>query len=173
VRSSLDDSQVRLAIDNAARSVDPLLPMAGFRSINELKAQSLTLQRFLAALVGALALLAILLTALGIYGLISNLVAERSRELGIRLALGSTACEAVATALRPGLLWVMVGILAGSGAALGLERFLKSFLWGVQGNDPLTLAGVAAGLLLATSLASLIPAGRILRLNPADTLRTD
>ena len=173
IRSSLSDRQIIGAVESATRSVDPLLPMAEFRSINDLKAQSLSQQRFLAALVDALGALAILLTTLGIYGLIANLVAERTKELGIRLALGSSTSEAVWTALRPGLMWVLGGVAIGSAASFALERLLKSFLWGVQPGDPVTLAAVGIGLLAATSLASLIPCGRIVHLNPADTLRTE
>jgi len=173
VRSSMPDRQLIAAIENATRSVDPMIPMADFRSINDLKAQSLTFQRFLAALVNALAILAALLTTLGIYGLIANLVSERAKELGIRMALGSTAAGAVGIALRPALKWVLAGVAVGSAAAFGLERFLQSFLWGVQPGDPVTLIAVAAGLLVATTIASLAPASRIVRLNPADTLRSE
>ena len=173
VRGSFPESQMIRAIDQATRSVDPLLPMAEFRSIGDLKMESLELQRFMAALVDALAGLAGLLTALGIYGLIANLVAERTRELGIRMALGSSRGEAVWIALRPALLWVLTGVAVGSAAAIALERYLKRFLWGVGASDAITLAAVAAGLLLATMLASWIPAGKIIRLNPADTLRSE
>ncbi len=173
IRSSMPDRQLIAAIENATRSVDPMLPMADFRSINDLKAESLTFQRFLAALVNALAILAALLTTLGIYGLIANLVSERTKELGIRMALGSTAAGAVGIALRPALKWVLAGVVAGSAASFGLERFLRSFLWGVQPGDPATLVAVAGGLLVATAIASLAPASRIVRLNPADTLRSE
>jgi ABC-type antimicrobial peptide transport system permease subunit len=147
--------------------------MAEFRSINDLKLASLQPQRFMAALVDALGALAILLTALGIYGLIANLVAERTRELGIRMALGSSTAQAVGTALRPGLMWVLAGAIGGSAASLGLQQFLRSYIYGIRAADPVTLAVVAAGLLAATLIASLIPASRILRLNPADTLRAE
>jgi predicted permease len=154
IRSSMPDRQLIAAIENATRSVDPMLPMADFRSINDLKAESLTFQRFLAALVNALAILAALLTTLGIYGLIANLVSERTKELGIRMALGSTAAGAVGIALRPALKWVLAGVAVGSAASFGLERFLQSFLWGVRPGDPVTLIAVAAGLLVATAIAS-------------------
>ena len=173
VRSPLSGEQVKAAIESATRSADPMLPMAEFRSVSDLKMGSFRFQRFLASLVDALAGLAILLTTLGIYGLIANLVSERTKELGIRLALGSTSSEAVWTALRPGLLWVLGGVAAGTGLAIGLERFLKSLIYGVQPTDTVTLAGVAAGLIVATSIASFIPASRIVRLNPADTLRSE
>jgi predicted permease len=173
VRSSLDSAQVVKAIEDATRSADPLLPMASFHSMRDLKADALTFQRFLAVLAGTIAGLAMVLSAMGIYGLISNLVTERTKELGIRMALGSGVGRAIEVALRPGLTWVMGGVLVGVAASLGLERFLKSFLWGVQPGDPATLVGVALGLLLATVLASMIPASRIARLNPADTLRSE
>ncbi len=173
VRSSIPDRQLISAIENATRSVDPMLPISEFRSINDLKAESLTLERLLAALVNALAILAALLTTLGIYGLIANLVAERTKELGIRMALGSTTSGAIGIALRPALRWVLVGVIAGGAASFGLERFLKSFLWGVQPMDPITLFAVAGGLFLATAIASLAPASRIVRLNPAETLRSE
>jgi predicted permease len=173
VRSSLDGAQVAKAIEDATRSADPMLPMASFRSVRDVKSASLTLQRFLAAVAGTIAALAMMLSAMGIYGLISNLVTERTKELGIRMALGSGVGRAIHVALRPGLIWVLCGVAVGAAAALGFERFLKSFLWGVQPGDPVTLIGVGLGLLLATALASLIPASRIARLNPADTLRSE
>ncbi len=149
------------------------MPPVVFRSFNDLKASALEEQRFMAALVDALGALAILLTTLGIYGLIANLVEERRKELGIRMALGSTTSNAIGIALRPALTWVAAGIFVGSVAAFGLERFLKSFLYGVNQADPITLIAVAAGLLLATAIASFAPASRIVRLNPADTLRSE
>ncbi|MGA3189419.1 MAG: ABC transporter permease [Bryobacteraceae bacterium] len=173
VRSSLDGAQVTKAIEDATRSADPLLPMAAFQSVSDLKTDALTLERLLAVLAGTIAGLAMLLSAMGIYGLISNLVTERTKELGIRMALGSGIGRAIGTALRPGLIWVLGGVAVGSAAAFGLERFLNSYLYGVQPGDPMTLAAVGFGLLVATALASLIPASRIARLNPADTLRSE
>jgi predicted permease len=173
VRSSLDGAAVTKAIEDATRSADPLLPMAAFQSIRDLKTEALTYQRFLAVLAGTIAGLAMLLSAMGIYGLISNLVTERTKELGIRMALGSGVGRAIEVALRPGLIWVLGGVAAGAALALGLERFLKSYLYGVQPGDPITLVGVGIGLVVATVLASSIPASRIARLNPADTLRSE
>jgi hypothetical protein len=173
VRSSLDGSQVARAIENATRSVDPLLPMAALQSITDLKTDALTFERFLAVLAGTIAALAMLLSAMGIYGLISNVVTERTRELGIRMALGSSISGAIRVALRPGLIWILIGSAMGTAAAIAFERFLKSYLWGIQPGDPLTLVGVCIGLLAATALASFAPASRIARLNPADTLRSE
>lgn len=173
VRSSLRYSDTVRAIQDVMRSIDPLMPVSEFRSIDDIKSESLSEQRFLAALVDALGALAILLTTLGIYGLIANLVAERTRELGIRMALGASRGDAVWIALRPGLLWVIAGVAIGAAGSFALERVLKSFLWGVQPGDPMTLMAVAAGILAATAVASFIPSEKIARLNPADTLRME
>jgi predicted permease len=173
VRSSLDGPRVSKAIEEAVRAADPMLPLAAFQSVRDLKMRSLDFQRFLAALAGTIAALAMVLSAMGIYGLIANLVTERTKELGIRMALGSGVGRAIQVALKPGLIWVLGGVAVGTAAALGFERFLKSYLYGVQPGDPLTLAAVGVGLLLATALASLVPASRIARLNPADTLRSE
>jgi predicted permease len=173
VRTSLPDRETIAAIQHAAASADPLIAIAEFRSFNDLKAASLSEQRFMAALVDALGALAILLTALGIYGLIANMVTERTREFGIRMALGASTAEAMSLAIRPGMIWVLAGALAGSAAAFVLARFLKGYIYGIGTADPITLAIVGACLLFATLLASMIPASRILRLNPADTLRSE
>lgn len=154
VRSSLDGSQVSKAIEDATRSVDPLLPMAKFQSVRDLKTDALSFQRFLAALTGTIAALAMALSAMGIYGLISNLVIERRKEPGIRMALGSSVSSAVKVALQPGLMWVLGGLAAGTVAALGLERFLKSFLWGVHRPTPsLSQASVSHSFSLPPSRA--------------------
>jgi predicted permease len=173
VRSSLPGRETVAALKNAVRSSDPLLSLAEFRSINDIKLASLSQQRFMAALVDALGILAILLTALGVYGLIANLVNERMRELGIRLALGSSTALAIRTALRPGITWVLAGAIVGSAASVAIGRFLRSYIYGIRSVDPLTIAAVALGMLLATLVAATIPASRITRLNPAETLRSE
>jgi hypothetical protein len=164
VRSSLDGPQLSKAIADATRSVDRLLPMAEFQSVRDLKMDALTFQRFLAALTGTIAALAMLLSAMGIYGLISNLVTERTKELGIRMALGSSLARSIQVALQPGLIWVLGGLAAGTAAGLVLERFLKSFIWGVPRADPITVAAVGVTLLVPAALASLVPASRIVGL---------
>ena len=173
VRSSMPGRETIAALEDAVRTTDPLLPIGEFRSINDLKLAALDQQRFMAVLVDALGLLAILLTALGIYGLVANLVTERTKELGIRLALGSSTGLAVQTALRPGLMWVLVGAAVGSVASLVLNRFLESYVYGIRSTDPLTLVAVGLGIALVTVVAAAIPASRITRLNPADTLRSE
>jgi hypothetical protein len=161
VRSSLEGAQIVKAIEDATRAADPLLPMAEFKSVRDLKEDALVFQRFLAVLAGTIAALAMMLSVIGIYGLISNLVTERTKKLGIRMALGSGVGRAIRVALWPGLIWVLGGVVVGSVMAVGFERFLKRYLFGVQPGDPIALAGVGLGLLVATAIASLIPATRI------------
>jgi ABC-type antimicrobial peptide transport system permease subunit len=130
-------------------------------------------QRYLAALFSILAGMALLLAAIGLYGLISQSITQRRHEIGIRMALGATARQTIAGVMRPGLLLSLAGIGAGLGISLIAVRFLRSMLWGVRETDPLTFASTAGILLVVAALASLAPALRILRMDPADTLRSE
>ena len=105
--------------------------------------------------------------------LIASSVAERTRELGIRLALGATGSQVVAEVVRPGVVLAAVGVVIGTGAALAVSRLLRTFIYGVQPSDPATFIGVAVLLLVVAAIASLIPAWRVLRLDPALTLRAE
>ena len=120
-----------------------------------------------------LAGLALLLAAIGLYGLISQSITQRRHEIGIRLALGATARQTIAGAMRPGILLSLAGVGAGLGLSLVAVRFLRTMLWGVRETDPATFAATAAILLLVAALASLAPALRILRMDPAETLRSE
>jgi ABC-type antimicrobial peptide transport system permease subunit len=123
--------------------------------------------------VAGLGVVALLLAAIGIHGLIASSVSERRRELGIRLALGATGRQVVKDVVMPGLMLTAVGVAIGTAAALAAVRLLRSFLWGVTPTDPLTF-GAVIGLLLAVALvASLLPALRVLHLDPALSLRAE
>ncbi len=159
------------AIREAVAKVDPLLPMAPLESLSSIMAESTAQQRLLMTLVGVLAAAAVLLSAIGIYGLISQSVVERTREFGIRLALGATAGQVVRTVALPGILLSILGALIGGGLSLLAVRLVQSFLWGVSAHDPGTYVAVAAGLLLVATVASTLPAMRLLRLDPARALR--
>ncbi|HLK67969.1 MAG TPA: ABC transporter permease [Bryobacteraceae bacterium] len=160
-------------IQAAVAAVDSQLPIATFHTIAEIQSQNTKAQRYDAALFSILAGLALLLAAIGLYGLISQSIAQRTHELGIRLALGATASQAMANAIRPGILLALAGIVAGGLLSRLAVRFLEHLLFGVHASDPLTLAGTAALLLLVSLLAALIPAFRILRMDPARTLRSE
>jgi putative ABC transport system permease protein len=162
-------AQVRAAV----AAVDPLLPVARFRTVQELAGQYTQGERYLAALFSMLAGLALLLAAIGLYGLISQTIAQRRHELGIRLALGATAGQTIAGVMRPGLLLAVAGIVAGLGLSSVAVRLMKSLVFGVKENDPLTFAATAALLLGVAAAASLIPALRILKMDPVETLRSE
>jgi ABC-type antimicrobial peptide transport system permease subunit len=173
VRSSAPEATVVEAIRQAIASVDPLLPIAKVELMSEVQSAALARQRFMMSLVVGLGLVALMLAAIGIHGLIASSVTERTRELGIRLALGATASQVVAEVVRPGLVLAAIGVVIGTGAALGVARLLRTFIYGVQPTDPATFIGVALLLLLVAAIASLIPAWRVLRLDPALTLRAE
>jgi len=173
VRSSAPEATVVEAIRQAIASVDPLLPIAKIEMMSEVQSAALARQRFMMSLVVGLGLVALMLAAIGIHGLIASSVTERTRELGIRLALGATASQVVGEVVRPGVVLAGIGVVIGTGAALGVARLLRTFIYGVQPTDPATFIGVALLLLLVAAIASLIPAWRVLGLDPALTLRAE
>jgi predicted permease len=171
VRTSAPPKDVMAGMQRAMESVDPLLPFSSFRSILELRSSALGGQRLEALLMGSMAGLALLLAAIGIYGLVAQSVVERTRELGIRMAMGATAAEAVALMTRPGVGLAAAGCALGCLLAWGAMRFVQHLLWGVSTTGAATFAGVAALFLVVAAIASVLPAWRITRLNPANTLR--
>ncbi|HEY6210954.1 MAG TPA: ABC transporter permease [Vicinamibacterales bacterium] len=163
---------VAASMQRAVQSVDPLLPFAKFRTLDDVRGETLATQRAQALLSGSLALLAVLLAAIGLYGLVANSVAERRRELGIRMALGATAARASVAAATPGITLAAIGIVIGLAAARGVSTLLRHFLWGVTVGDPVTFAS-AAGIVFAIAVvAVVVPALRIVRLNPIRALRS-
>ena len=173
VRTTGSPEGIISGIERALASVDPQLPFAGFHSMRDVRYKAFAEERFQAGLLGGLAGLALLLAAVGIYGLIANSVAERTREMGIRLALGATMAQAMRAVALPGLALALAGIAAGSVLAAFASRLLRHLIWGVRPGDPVTFAVVAMVLLVVAAAASFIPALRIMRLNPAQTLRQD
>ena len=115
--------------------------------------------------------LAVVLACIGLYGLLSYEVARRTRELGIRMALGAQHRDLLKLVIGQGILLVFIGIAIGIGAAFGVTRYLASMLFGVHANDPLTIVGVAILLLLVALLACYIPARRAMRVDPMVALR--
>jgi len=173
VRAAGDPGAVVPDIERALASVDPLLPLASTRFASDLQDDAIGIQRFIAILVGVLASAAVILASLGIYGLVASTVAERRREIGIRLALGASAGHAVRVAALPSIRLAAIGAVLGIGGSLAAGRALRSMLWGVAPSDPWTYAGVTIGLVAAAAIASLVPAARAARLDPAQTLRVE
>ncbi|HUF24780.1 MAG TPA: ABC transporter permease [Vicinamibacterales bacterium] len=170
-RTSGPIAGVEQALRAAVADVDPLLPLASVRSMAEVRARATASQRFMMVLAGLLAGASMLLAAIGIHGMIASSITERTREIGIRMALGSTAAQAMRTVTLPGIGLTIIGLVLGAAIARASTSYIASLLWGVEPDDPLTYAVVAALLLLVAVVASVIPALRILRLDPAQTLR--
>ena len=160
-------------MQRALAEADPLLPFAGFHEMRDLEHQALSHQRTEVFLLGLLAALALLLSVIGVYGLVSNLVTQRTREIGIRMALGSTVRRAMVEVGQSGMVAAMCGAAAGLGLAVAAVRFLRSELFGVQPYDPLTFAATLGLLLFAVVLASFAPTARVARIDPAATLRSE
>jgi ABC-type lipoprotein release transport system permease subunit len=173
VRTSGAPEAVAPAIQRAVEAVDPQLPIARFRRMDEVRREAMARQRFQAILLAALAGPALLLAALGIYGLIAYSVVERTREVGIRLALGATRWQTLRAVAMPGILLSLAGIFLGSLLARVAVGFLQHLIWGVRPTDPATFAGVALGLLLVATAASLLPTLRLAQIHPAETLRAE
>jgi predicted permease len=171
VRSATPAAETVADVRQAVQETDPLLPIAAVNDLDELQDAALAPQRFLMTLITALGAIAAFLAIVGIHGLVAGSVVERTRELGIRLALGATAAQGVGAVAVPGLVLALAGIAAGSALAVWAGSVLRSFLWGVSATDPETFVAVGAGVLLVAAAASLAPALRVLRLDPAQTLR--
>jgi putative ABC transport system permease protein len=159
------------ALRNAVRAMDPTLPLADIQTMEQVTSTALAAPRFAALLLGLFAALALTLAAIGTYATISLLVAERSHEIGIRLALGAQRRTILGWILGEGLTLAGAGVAAGIGGALLLTRLLETLVYGVSTLDPLTFAVVPAILMSVAILASLNPARRAASVDPVATLR--
>ncbi|PYQ74039.1 MAG: ABC transporter permease [Acidobacteria bacterium] len=157
----------------AVRAIDPEQPVEDIRTMVQVLDLKLTSQRFSALLLGVFAGVALLLAAVGIYSILSYIVRGRSREIGIRTALGARTADILRLVIVEGMSPALVGIAVGTIAALASARVMAALVFGVSASDPLTLAAVAATLALIALLASLVPAYRALRLDPVKVLRAD
>ncbi|MFP5379087.1 MAG: ABC transporter permease, partial [Vicinamibacteria bacterium] len=171
VKQATPGALTERAFVETMRAADPQLPMTAIRGIDDVRAEALGGQRLRMRLVGLLALVALLLTAIGIHGLIASGVTERLREIGIRLALGATTGEAIREVAAPGVRLALVGVAVGCVAAVGATRALHSLLWGVSETDTATYVVVAVTLVAVAVVASVGPALRIRRLDPMGLLR--
>ena len=160
-------------MQRALVSVDPNLPFSGFYSMRDLLAKTLATQRVEVALLGAMAALALLLSAVGIFALVANMVAQRTREIGIRMALGSTVGQAMVQIGRSGAGASVLGLFLGLALCAGALRVMRSVLYGVGVYDVPTLTAVVLTLVLVTLLATTLPTLRIAKINPANTLREE
>lgn len=173
VRSSLPPDVLAAQLEKMMRELDPMLPLSKFSTPAQTKSQTLGLQRVMLTLLAVLSGLGLMLCVLGIYGLVSSSVAERTREIGIRLALGATVPGVVGNAMRPGLLWALGGVALGAPLIYLGRELLTKMVYGVTALDPLTYGAITGVLLTAVCAASLLPALALSRLDPAITLRDE
>ncbi len=172
------DAAVRQITRTLAR-LEPDLPLVGatlpggVETVGAIHDEGLAYRRHIAGLLGAFTVPALLLAALGIYGVIAYLVAQRTGEIAIRLALGGTPAGVRRLVLRDGLRLALVGVVLGLAGALALTRLLRSELFEVSATDPVTLAGAAAVLVLVAALATWLPAQRATRVSPMQVLRAE
>ena len=171
VRGRLDTAAIPVQLREQVQAVNPELPVFGAQTLSEVVSASLSERRFSMEIVGLFALTALLLAGLGIYGVISYLVSERTHEIGIRLALGAQRQSIVRMVLRQGLRLAVVGAAVGLACALVVSYLMAGVLYGVRPADPLTFVGVAALLICVALLACYIPARRALRVDPLTALR--
>ena len=160
-------------MQKALADADPALPFSGFYSMAALEQRALGMQRIEVMLLGVLAGLALLLSAIGVYGLIANSVVQRKREIGIRLALGSSIRAAMFEVGRLGVLATMLGLGVGIAASLVALRAMKGFIYGIGMYDPATLIGTAMALAVVALAATFLPARRISRIDPTTILREE
>jgi putative ABC transport system permease protein len=173
IRTSLPPTALAQPVVAAIHAIDPEQPVEDIRTMEQVIDSRLTSQRFSALLLGIFAGAALLLASVGIYAVLSYIVRGRTREIGIRTALGARAADVLRMVIVEGMWPTLVGIAAGTIAAMASARVMETLVFGVSASDPLTLAAVAATLAVVALMASLVPAYRALRLDPARVLRAD
>jgi putative ABC transport system permease protein len=171
LRSQSDPALLTRAVKAEVAKLDPTIPVAKVMALEDVKARSLTPRRFSMLLLAIFAGVAVTLAAVGIYGVMAYAVSQRTREIGIRMALGAQAGDVLSLVLRGGAVIASLGLVIGLAAALGLSRFLETLLFEVSTTDPVTFAGVAVLLLGVALLACWIPARRATKVDPMVALR--
>ena len=173
LRTSIDPMSLSEQARQAVWSLDPSLPLTNLQTMGEAVFGSMARPRFLTLLLGVFGGIALSLAAVGTYGVMSYFVAERRREMGIRMALGAEAAGVLMLVMRQSFKIAVFGLVIGVGAALGLSRFVESWLFGISAFDTTTFVAVPAVLALVAMVACLIPAVRATRVNPIEVLKAE
>jgi len=161
------------AVRNELKALDALLPAAKMRTLEHVVSNAASSRRFNMALLAFFAVAALFLTMMGIYGVVAFLVGRRSREIGIRMALGARGGDVLGLVLQQGMKPVAIGSLAGLLGSVAASRLIASQLFGVSATDPLTLASIIVVLLATALLACWLPARRAARVDPMEALRQE
>jgi ABC-type antimicrobial peptide transport system permease subunit len=173
LRSKRPLDELAPQIRRAMAATDPTLPIVQLRTMEQVFGDSVMRQRFLSQLLGIFAAVALLLAAVGTYGILSYMVTERQREIGIRMALGAGSGQVVRLVLGQGLGMAVLGIGVGVAGAFGLARLTTSLLYGVSPADPATFAAVAGVIALVAVAACLVPTRRATRVDPLAAIRME
>jgi putative ABC transport system permease protein len=171
VRTTGESAALAPAVRAEIRKMDPYLPIPAIRTMREIVSTSVAQRRFQMMLTSLFALLALLLGAVGVYGVVSYSLACRTRDIGLRIALGATGSDVMRWVFSNGLQPVVIGLLAGLAGAIAIARALRSLLFGIAPTDPVSLGGVVLVLLLTSGLACYLPARRAAALDPVTALR--
>jgi putative ABC transport system permease protein len=171
VRTNIDPASLARAVKSAVWSVDHNLPVSHVETLENIVGNATWQSRFSLLLIGMFSALALVLAMIGIYGVMAYEVAERTHEIGIRMALGANRGSIASLIARQSLPVAILGIVCGLGAAAGLARLMRGMLYQIDPADPVTFAGVAALVLIVATLAALVPARRAMRVDPMIALR--
>ena len=171
VRTTVDPSSLAPAIRAEIRALDPELAVSDITPMTQLLVRSLTGARFYTSLLAVFAAVGLALAAIGVFGVMSYTVAQRAREISIRLALGAVPRDLVRMIVGRGLGLSAIGLIIGLAAAIALGRFIQGQLFGVALVDPVTFGGVPLVLVASAALACFVPARRATKLDPANALR--
>jgi len=171
VRTKSDQAVIAAAVRNAVWSVDKDQPISNVRTLDQVFAAAISQERFQALMLGLFAALALLLACVGLYGVISYTVVQRTHEIGVRMALGAQSLDVLKLVIRQGMMLTFAGLVAGIIAGTFVTRVLSDLLFGVTPRDPLTFAGVPVLLLFVAFFACYIPARRATRIDPLAALR--
>jgi ABC-type antimicrobial peptide transport system permease subunit len=171
VRTATNPETMVPAVARELKSLDADIPLGEIRSMEAHMSSYTADTRFITVLLGLFAALGTILAVVGAYGVIAYLVAQRTQELGVRIALGAGSGDILWLVLRYGLFIGLAGVTLGLAGAMAARRFLARFLYGVSESDPLTLLGTAVLLLVVVVVASAVPARRAMRSDPVQALR--
>jgi putative ABC transport system permease protein len=171
VRTTGEPASLAGAVRQIVAEVDRTVPVSQVQTMDHIVSQSVSQPRFNLFLVGLFSTLALLLSAAGIYGVTAYTVAQRTHELGVRLALGAQRGDVLRMVMWQGMSVIGIGIIVGLGAAFGLLRLMKSLLFGVSESDPLTLVTITGVLTIVALVACYIPARRATKVDPLEALR--
>jgi predicted permease len=172
-RAACDPGQIVEQARAIVKDMDATLPLYEVSTFKAQMNRCLSRERFIAAFLTVFASIALLLIVIGIYGVVSYAVGQRTREIGIRMALGAQKSSILAMVFKQGLVLLVVGSIIGIAGATGLTRFLSSYLYEVSTTDPLTFALAPSGLAVIALLACYIPARRAARIDPMEALRDE